>query len=969
MSIFDSFTKKRKDQLFQKKFEKTLEKLLEKIEYIRGDFDLDKIYSTICEELLTIGISSIISIYDLRKDALSIKKLCVPEEYNNLFARLIRKELQSREIPLHTLLFYQQSFKIEKSIIYKNRSKDLKSRYSDHLAKAKIHDFDSIITPLILRGEVIGVLETFSSHLNENYLNSLDNFSKYLTKSIAYMVLFREIKKSEKKYWNLFTSAREGYLIFDLSGKRFVEANHEIEKISSFTKEELKQMHYINLFSLSERNKIEERINFLSSHKDRLDYKRELILTEIITKFKKIKYINLIINPTANRNEWFFIINDVTEQKKSADKLKTSEKKYSKLVNNAEEAVITIDRNGKITFANNSFMKIGGYRREDIENLYIEKIIHPDDRDYTIKKFNDKMLGAKVEKYGEFRGLTKNAKYEINFQYSLSTLFGQSGVQGLQIIARDLTDYKKLEKKLRTDKDHFEQVIDAIPDSLCVIDKDWQIVSCNKSFAKNVGIPIKEVVKSHFKSIIKKFKNDLFNDFSFAKEKECIIEKALYHNLVFEEEKIIIGKDEKSYYFRIMAFPKKKYDVSENKQVIYIISDITEKKRAEKKARKLDELNQKILDNSPVSIALLDKEGVVISANRQAKRLMDRPGLPIIGRKLVETNKIIDNEKLRYLYNKLLTKGEEFYYDDLPYNMPTGGEIRHLNVIAVPLFDDNKQIGGAISMAVDNTEEVIAKKTLKDLNRNLENKVKKRTEQLNLTNHELSRVLDLKSKFISDASHELRTPLTVIQGNLDLEMQGLVKKKKKIPDVFRLVNKEIEQMASILADLTLLTSSDSNTEKMNFEKFDLVQLSNTVFESLYAIAQKKEIQFTQEIIEKTIFILGDEAKIERAILNLLRNALKYTENKGWVKMSIINNDKETHILIEDNGIGIPKKDLPNIFERFYRVDKARSRSEGGTGLGLSIAKWIIEAHGGEITVESELGKGSLFTIHLPIQKN
>ena len=118
---------------------------------------------------------------------------------------------------------------------------------------------------------------------------------------------------------------------------------------------------------------------------------------------------------------------------------------------------------------------------------------------------------------------------------------------------------------------------------------------------------------------------------------------------------------------------------------------------------------------------------------------------------------------------------------------------------------------------------------------------------------------------------------------------------------------------------------------------------------------------------KPIYFIGDEAKLERAILNITRNAIKYTDDGGCIKVGFKKTKEEASIDIEDNGIGIPEKDLPNIFERFYRVDKARSRNEGGTGLGLPIAKWIVEAHNGRIEVKSELGKGSIFSITLPLK--
>lgn len=142
-------------------------------------------------------------------------------------------------------------------------------------------------------------------------------------------------------------------------------------------------------------------------------------------------------------------------------------------------------------------------------------------------------------------------------------------------------------------------------------------------------------------------------------------------------------------------------------------------------------------------------------------------------------------------------------------------------------------------MAIDNTDAVVAKEKLKELNRHLEEKVKKRTEQLAMINEELGKILELKQKFISDASHELRTPLTVIQGNLDLAMQELQKMGRRIPEIYKLIRKEVEQMTSILTDLTMLTNADTNTEKLKYEKIELGVLTSSVEQSLRVLAKKK----------------------------------------------------------------------------------------------------------------------------------
>ncbi len=362
---------------------------------------------------------------------------------------------------------------------------------------------------------------------------------------------------------------------------------------------------------------------------------------------------------------------------------------------------------------------------------------------------------------------------------------------------------------------------------------------------------------------------------------------------------------------------------------------------------------------------MLDKKGRVTATNELAKNLMDSPDKRLLGNKITDTEEIKNNKELTGLYAALFAKGKSFHYENLPYFLSKKNEHRSLNIIAVPLLDKQKKVEGAISMALDNTEEAQAKRKLRHLNRELERKVNERTYKLSLINKKLSTILDLKSKFVSDASHELRTPLTVIQGNLDLAVREAEYDSKNMPEIYPLIINEVERMKVILSDLTMLTNVDVGHEQIIYEKISLNQLVAAAIESLDVLAKQKNIKLINKSSKKTIYIIGDDAKLEKMLLNIIRNGIKYTDPDGYVKIWLKKDETGVKITVMDNGIGIPEADLPHIFDRFYRVDKARSRKEGGSGLGLSIVKWIVEAHQGSIDAQSVVGKGSKFTVFLP----
>ena len=220
-------------------------------------------------------------------------------------------------------------------------------------------------------------------------------------------------------------------------------------------------------------------------------------------------------------------------------------------------------------------------------------------------------------------------------------------------------------------------------------------------------------------------------------------------------------------------------------------------------------------------------------------------------------------------------------------------------------------------------------------------------------------------QFSSDASHELRTPLTVLKGQSELTL-GKERKPKEYQEVISSNLEEIQYMSKVLEDLFMLSKSDENQIALDYESVDLKLLIEEICKHAQIIASEKNIKIITAYIEK-IQVYGDPVRLRQMIWNVIVNGIKYTQPDGEVTISLQEKKDIALITIQDNGIGISNSDLPLIFNRFYRVDKARSREEGGTGLGLSICKFIVDAHKGSIDIESTLGEGTKFKIKLPKQ--
>lgn len=235
-------------------------------------------------------------------------------------------------------------------------------------------------------------------------------------------------------------------------------------------------------------------------------------------------------------------------------------------------------------------------------------------------------------------------------------------------------------------------------------------------------------------------------------------------------------------------------------------------------------------------------------------------------------------------------------------------------------------------------------------------------QTFNETLQRLERLFKAQRRFVADVSHEMRTPLTTIQGNLDL-----MRRIGHDAEAMEAIESEARRMSRLVGDLLLLAKADAGRLTLEKTRVELDTLVLEVYNQAH-ILSNGAVEVKLGNIDQ-VQIMGDNDQIKQLLLNLVSNGLKYTPEGGKVTLSLSRDDTHAEIKVSDTGIGIPQEDLPFIFDRFYRVDKARSRAMGGTGLGLSIAKWIVEAHNGELSVESEIGKGSTFTVRLPVAPN
>ena len=227
---------------------------------------------------------------------------------------------------------------------------------------------------------------------------------------------------------------------------------------------------------------------------------------------------------------------------------------------------------------------------------------------------------------------------------------------------------------------------------------------------------------------------------------------------------------------------------------------------------------------------------------------------------------------------------------------------------------------------------------------------------------------DMRKEFVANVSHELRTPLTTVKSYTETLLDGAMEEKELATEFLTIINSEADRMAFLVRDLLQLTRFDNKQVRLDMTEIEMNDfLSMTVRQNkIHAEAKNQQLSF--QPYEHMVVVHGDRDRVGQVVNNIVTNAIKYSLEQATIRIFITEDEKYFKINVRDTGMGISREDLPRIFERFYRVDKARSRAMGGTGLGLAIAKEIMETHGGKLTAESEYGKGTTMTMWFPKER-
>ena len=338
-----------------------------------------------------------------------------------------------------------------------------------------------------------------------------------------------------------------------------------------------------------------------------------------------------------------------------------------------------------------------------------------------------------------------------------------------------------------------------------------------------------------------------------------------------------------------------------------------------------------ILSYMTDGVLATNRRGQITMINDMAKRQLGVESDEALNQNILELLKIEDEYELR----DLITQSPEL----MIYSQNVNGEYISLRVRFALIRRESGFISGLVAVLHDTTEQ----------------EKEERERRL----------------FVSNVSHELRTPLTSVKSYLEALDEGALS-EPVAPDFIKVSLDETNRMKRMVTDLLHLSRIDNATSHLDVELINFTAFITFIlnrFDKIRAQDEEKKYEIVRDYPITSVWIEIDTDKMTQVIDNILNNAIKYSPDGGKITVSMKTTDDQMILSISDQGLGIPKEDLPKIFDRFYRVDKARSRAQGGTGLGLAIAKEIVKQHNGFIWAKSEYGKGSTFTIVLPYDRD
>jgi len=577
-------------------------------------------------------------------------------------------------------------------------------------------------------------------------------------------------------------------------------------------------------------------------------------------------------------------------------------------------------------------------------------LAHPDELRNLAERLQKRLSGEYVPTQDETAIIRKNGKrVPVGATDARTVWQGQSADL---VVARDITNRKQIEEALRKSEVKYRTLFNDIADPVFIFDQEThRFLDCNQTAIRRYGYTLDELrtmtpVQLHPPDEVEIVEKNIRDKDDFSPHYYTHITKD------GESLHVEIHTDEVEYEGR--------------KVWISIVRDITERKRAEEALRESEERYRNLVETSQDLIFRCDLEGRFTYLNKAWEHTHGYTVEEMLGRKFTEFQTPEVAERDIKEFARELEGGVTSGYETT--HISKSGEVIHLRFNAMLLHDKDGRIIGTQGTAYDITEQKRTEEELEQYHHYLEKLVEERTAELSRANVELTRSARLKDEFLAMMSHELRTPLNVVLGMseaLQEKIYGPLHDRQLKP--LRMIEESGRRLLKIITDILDLSAISTGDITLDIAPVDAESLCQASLRLITQLAQKKSLKMSFMFDSTATIIHADGRRLKQVLVNLLRNAVKFTPEGGKIGLEV-EGDADHQVVrftVWDTGIGITEEDMERLFQPFVQLDSRLSRKYEGTGLGLSLVYRLVELHGGSISVESEVGKGSRFTVLLP----
>ena len=518
-------------------------------------------------------------------------------------------------------------------------------------------------------------------------------------------------------------------------------------------------------------------------------------------------------------------------------------------------------------------------------------------------------------------------------------------------VQKELEERKLTEEALRVSQERLQSILDNTSAQIYIKDIEGRYTLVNHATCQSFSLSEKDMVGKSAYDLAAREEVEI----QLSNDRKVLNSRA---PATFEEFHYING--EKHYYISF-KFPLWNEDGTIS-EIGGISTDITEQKKIEEQIQLLSYA----IDQSPVGVVLTDLHGNIEYANNWFRKYLGETTTDYIGQNVLHYTQDMFSDKDLVEIEQTIRRGDQ-WRGEFQHQRPEG-EIFWSSLSISPVMDEHQNITHLLEIIEDVTPRKEAELKLIQLNAELEDRVKQRTEELHSANLSLEKASKLKDEFLASMSHELRTPLTGVLGLSEALQKGIYGPlNEKQLNILFTIEEGGRHLLNLINDILDLSKIEAGKTELQYSLADASEICQASLRMVkqIAVTRNQTLTFTQS--QPDILIYVDPRRVKQILVNLLGNAVKFTPENGNIGMEVSADEEKdlVHFTVWDSGIGIEEKNIDKLFQPFIQLDSSLSRSYTGTGLGLSLVKRLTELHGGYVTVTSELGKGSRFTVSIP----